>query len=166
MFIDVDEITRDRRDRARPGGMPDGLRLVIAAGVTALVAVQGSEVAMAKTLGPSWSEKGREAGRKLADAAKSLAEGGEGTTPFDSGKVSETLARHQEMLMGYPNVVAVSDGVCVEDDADTPRPCINVYVDRKVALEQLDQDARLPAELDGVPVQVIEAGEIGTLPMK
>jgi hypothetical protein len=160
------ETAQDRRHGARPGERPLGLRLVVAAGVSALVAVQASEVAMAKTLGPSWSEKDVAAGRKMADAAKALAEGVTGTTPFDSGQMSETLARYQDMLMAYPNVVAVSDGVCVQDDAEKPKACINVYVDRKLAPEQLDEDARLPAELDGVPVQVIEAGEIGTLPMK
>jgi hypothetical protein len=121
---------------------------------------------MAKTLGPSWSEKDVAAGRKIAEGAKALAEGGTGTTPFDSGQLSETLARYQDMLMAYPNVVAVSDGVCVQDDAEAPKACINVYVAHKIAPEELDEDARLPAELDGVPVQVIEAGEIGTLPMK
>lgn len=147
------ETVEDGSEKARRGGGPLGLSLVIVA-VSALIAAQVSEVALAKT------KKDPAAGREAAEAANAPGEGGVGATPFGSGQVSATLARHRDELMAHPNVVAVSDGVCAEDHTATPRPCINVYVDREIA------PGELPAELDGVPIQVVEAGKIDTLPMK
>ncbi len=41
--------------------------------------------------------------------------------------------------------------------------CITVYVDRKMPKGQLDDRDILPKEIEGIPVDVVEAGEIEAL---
>lgn len=128
------------------------------------------EAAMKPTLGPAWTPDDIAAENDAAEKWKTFASNtgdDTGGTPFGagSGKVTEVLARHEADLMAYPNVVAVSDGICKVGD-DAGKACINVYVSQKVASDALKADQRLPDQLDGVRVEVIEAGEIGTLPME
>ncbi|MGB3314442.1 MAG: hypothetical protein WBB85_08510 [Albidovulum sp.] len=123
---------------------------------------------MKRTLGPAWTADDIAAGENVAEKWKTFASntGDEtGGTPFGAGggKVAEVLARHEADLMAYPNVVAVSDGVCLTGD-DAGKACINVYVSQKVASDTLQADQHLPDQLDGVRVEVIEAGTIGILP--
>lgn len=125
---------------------------------------------MKRSLGPAWTAddiaSGELAAQKWATFASNTTDG-TGGTPFSGGsaKVTEVLSRHEADLMAYPNVVAVSDGICQAGD-EAGQACINVYVSQKVKPDDLQADQRLPERLDGVRVEVIEAGEIGTLPMK
>jgi hypothetical protein len=79
-------------------------------------------------------------------------------------KVSEVRARHEEELLRYPNVVGVATGVKSTGGRPTGEPCLVVYVEKKVAEEDLDRDQRLPAEVEGVPLDVVEVGRIEPLP--
>jgi hypothetical protein len=127
------------------------------------------EAAMKKSLGPIWSADDIAAGEQMAEKWKTYASGtGDDTaTPLGGGQgsVASVLAKHQDALMAYPNVVAVSDGICMSGDG-AGQACINVYVSRKIAADMLADTQKLPESLDGVRVEVIEAGEIGTLPME
>ena len=128
------------------------------------------EAAMKRTPGPAWTADDIAAGQEAAEKWKTFASNttdAAGGTPFAGGSasVSEVLSRHQADLMAYPNVVAVSDGICQAGEG-AGQACINVYVSQKVKPDTLKADQRLPEKLDGVRVEVIEAGEIGTLPMK
>lgn len=124
---------------------------------------------MKKTLGPDWSADDIAAGERFAEQWKTHAAsaGGAEEAPIGAGqaKVAEVLARHEAALLAYPHVVAVADGICREGEA-AGQPCIVVYVEKVLPPEELDEASRLPEELDGVRVEVVEAGEIGILPMK
>jgi hypothetical protein len=65
--------------------------------------------------------------------------------------------RHQAALLACPNVVGVAVGV--RDGA----PVVAVFVRRCVPRDQLAEHEVIPAELDGVRVDVVETGGFGTL---
>ncbi|CRK61605.1 hypothetical protein [Alloactinosynnema sp. L-07] len=81
----------------------------------------------------------------------------------DSARVAAVRARHEADLMGRANVVAVSEGSRVRGGVDTGQVCLVVYVARKVPRTELAASDVLPAELDGVPVDVRESGPIHAL---
>ncbi len=128
------------------------------------------EIEMKRTLVPVWSADEIAAGEGFADRWKTFAAsatGDGGAAPIGAGqaKVAEVLARHEARLMTYPGVVAVADGIC-QDGPTAGQPCITVFVAEKIDPETTTPEHRVPDQLDGVPVQVIVAGEIGILPRK
>ena len=60
-------------------------------------------------------------------------------------------------LRAYPNVTGVGVGLKVTGGRRTQRVAIRVYVRRKVPRTELTEADLLPAEIDGVPVDVVEA---------
>lgn len=68
--------------------------------------------------------------------------------------IGEVLRENREKLMSIPGVVGTAEGIC--DD----KPCIKVYVAEKTA----EIEKKIPASLDGYPVEVQETGEIQALP--
>jgi hypothetical protein len=77
------------------------------------------------------------------------------TGPFTIQEVIAVKRRHEDELMSRPNVVGVGVGlVGGTDDAQAGTPGIVVTVRR------VQPEGALPAELEGVPVQI---REIGTL---
>ena len=69
---------------------------------------------------------------------------------MSTGEVAAVLARHRSRLMAVPGVVGVAEG------ARGGRPCILVLVGHRTpALE-----AAVPAELEGVPVELCDTGPI------
>jgi len=71
--------------------------------------------------------------------------------PHDA--VSQVLARHTDRLMALPGVVGTAESRC------SGRPCIVVLLaHRTPELERL-----IPAELDGIPVELRETGTIRAL---
>lgn len=68
---------------------------------------------------------------------------------------------HEAFLLGHPNVVGVGVGFKRVGNQATPEVAIVVMVRAKVADAMLDSESLLPSELDGVPVDVQEVGEIG-----
>lgn len=68
--------------------------------------------------------------------------------------IEDVLAAHTDSLMAVEGVTGVGQGLCEE------RACIRVYVlARTPEVEQ-----RLPAEIDGYPVELVETGQIRPLP--
>lgn len=68
------------------------------------------------------------------------------------------LHRNESALLAKPNVLGVGIG---EDEAG--QHVVVVMVQRKVALELLAPQDRLPDEVDGVPVDVRPLGEVSAL---
>jgi hypothetical protein len=60
-------------------------------------------------------------------------------------------------LRAYPNVTGVGVGLEVTGGRRTQRVAIRVYVQRKVPRTELTDDDRLPDEIAGIPVDVVEA---------
>ncbi|WP_322801945.1 hypothetical protein [Thermoflexus sp.] len=83
---------------------------------------------------------------------------------------AETLARIQEVkrrreaeLLRKANVVAVGIGYRQRGGRSTDELCLVVSVRRKVPMEALAPEDRIPPEIDGVPVDVQEVGALRAL---
>lgn len=63
--------------------------------------------------------------------------------------IQEVLKEHTDALMAIEGVVGVGQGLCNDKD------CIKVFVVEKTA--ELEQ--KIPDELDGFPVEIVESGE-------
>ena len=75
----------------------------------------------------------------------------------------EVKRRHEADLLRKPNVVAVGVGFRTRGGQRTDEVSIVVSVKAKVADSQLRPGDRLPASLEGVPVDVVETGTIRAL---
>lgn len=75
----------------------------------------------------------------------------------------EVKRRHERELLRKANVVAVGIGHRARRGAQAKEVCIVVSVKKKVLLSQLKPQDIIPAEIENVPVDVIETGEIRAL---
>jgi hypothetical protein len=78
-------------------------------------------------------------------------------------RATEVKRRHENELMRKPNVVGVGIGYRTRGGVRTEEVCIVVSVKTKVPESQLKRGELIPASLDGVPVDVVETGEIRAL---
>lgn len=69
---------------------------------------------------------------------------------------------YESQLMAMANVVGVGIGFRTCQGVRTDDPALVVLVSRKLPPELLSPQERIPAELDGVPVDVQEVGRIYT----
>ena len=67
---------------------------------------------------------------------------------------------YQEMLMAKAHVVGVGIGFAQRRFSVTNELALVVMVDEKVPAEDLDPEDVIPTELDGVPVDVQQTGEL------
>lgn len=81
-----------------------------------------------------------------------------GLTPTE--QALDAKRRHQVELMSKANVVGVGVGFELKGGQKTDTVAVVVMVRRKLPLAQLAPQDVLPEELDGVPVDVQEVGEI------
>jgi len=79
---------------------------------------------------------------------------------IDLKRVKAVKATHEAELLRKANVVGVGIGFRQRGGRQTDEVCIVVSVHEKVPLDQLAPDDRIPAELEGVPVDVQEVGII------
>lgn len=77
-----------------------------------------------------------------------------------AAELSAVMARHESELLAYPNVVAVAPGVRTVKGKVTGEYCLVVYVSRKVSRSRLKKGEVLPRRIEGIPVDVVETGEI------
>ena len=68
---------------------------------------------------------------------------------------------HQDELMAKANVVGLGVGLRQQGGVHTDAVALVVMVRKKLPETQLAPGDRIPAEIDGVPVDVQEVGEIG-----
>ena len=68
--------------------------------------------------------------------------------------------RYESQLMAMANVVGVGIGFRTYQGVRTNEPALVVMVSRKIPPELLSPEERIPAEIDGVPVDVQEVGQI------
>jgi hypothetical protein len=71
-------------------------------------------------------------------------------------KVFEILKKHFNELRQYPNVLNANVGEEITKGKKTGRRAIVVFVSQKKPLSVLPEHDRLPDEVEGVPVDVIE----------
>ncbi len=73
------------------------------------------------------------------------------------------MHRHVGRLMGFPNVVSVGIGYRQRGGEETEELCISVGVSRKLTADELPAEGLLPEALEGVPLDVLETGEVKAL---
>lgn len=73
-------------------------------------------------------------------------------------KITDVQARYADTLMQKAHVVGVAIGLRKKADVYTDEFCLVVMVDQKVPLDALTPQDRIPAEIEGVPVDVQEMG--------
>src|SRR5262245_53286799 len=64
--------------------------------------------------------------------------------------------RHERELLAYPNVIMVGVGPARRRGTLTGEAAIVVTVRRKLAENELDENARLPRRIEEIPVDVVE----------
>jgi hypothetical protein len=75
-------------------------------------------------------------------------------------RASAAQAKYTDELMRKPNVVGVAVGLAKEGDQLTNDIALVVLVNKKVPLDQLAPEDRIPSRLDSVRVDVQEVGEL------
>jgi len=78
----------------------------------------------------------------------------------DLARVAQAKTAHQAALLAKPNVVGVGTGYRTVGKRLTDQICLVTLVRRKVPLAGLDPQARVPAEVGGVPTDVLEVGDL------
>lgn len=79
------------------------------------------------------------------------------------GDVARVRAAHERSLLTLPNVVGVAEGLRSRKGKPTNEQCIVVLVSRKKRKSALAAKERIPSQVDGVPVDVVEVGPIRAL---
>ncbi|HLF25972.1 MAG TPA: hypothetical protein VJG32_06525 [Anaerolineae bacterium] len=72
----------------------------------------------------------------------------------------EVKRRHEQELLRKPNVVAVGVGYGQRGGVPTDTVSIVVSVKHKLPMSQLKPGEAIPSAIEGVPVDVVETGEI------
>lgn len=75
-------------------------------------------------------------------------------------RVRAIKARYEKQLLARPGVVSVGVGLCQRDDAPNDEICIVVTVRNKLSIDNLSPDETLPEQIEGIPVDVRESGDI------
>lgn len=75
-------------------------------------------------------------------------------------------AEVEEGLVGFPNIVGSGLGVKQRDAATTETLCVKVYVREKLTAAQVAGESLIPEQIDGVPTDVEEVGDIAALSFK
>ena len=70
--------------------------------------------------------------------------------------VEQVLERRFKELRGLPNVLNVAAGTKIVGGKDTGKPCITLFVSRKVEARMLNLGEMVPLTVEGVATDVIE----------
>lgn len=83
------------------------------------------------------------------------------SSPMDRARAVKRT--HEAGLMALPNVVGVGIGLRQRGGQKTKEVALVVMVDRKVSADGLAPDEIIPDEIEGVPVDVQEVGQLRAL---
>jgi hypothetical protein len=81
----------------------------------------------------------------------------------ERAQVTEIKELYKQAILTKPNVVGVGTGYKVRGKQKTDELCVVTLVRQKIAKEGLAAEALVPQSLDGVPVDVIEVGDLRAL---
>src|SRR5262245_31579197 len=121
---------------------------------------------MKRRLEPNWgTEERRRAERQRLEWDRFFAErsAAPAMTTTEDAALADVQQRHQDKLLRYPNVVGVATGIRLRGGRPTGEPSLVVLVSRKLPATKLKPAQVLPRRLEGVPVDVVEAGDLKTL---
>src|SRR5215831_13115874 len=77
--------------------------------------------------------------------------------------IRDCIDRHSARLLKYPNVLEIRPGFKFTNGWITDQPAIVVVVAQKVPDARLSKNARLPKQIDGIPLDVAPATPIQQL---
>ena len=80
------------------------------------------------------------------------------THDFES--VAAAKRKYAEFLTSLPHVTGLGVGIKKTSDRETGELAIKVYVDRKVAAEELTEEERVPPRLDNIVTDVEVIGQL------
>lgn len=75
-------------------------------------------------------------------------------------RAAEIKERHKELLLSKANVIGVGVGIRQQEGEYTGEVALIVMVREKLPRAQISDKDLLPTELEGIPVDVQEVGEI------
>lgn len=78
-------------------------------------------------------------------------------------KIKQTLDKHADTIMTYPNVTAVGAGYKMKAGITTSEPAIVVWVTKKLPENQLPPNSIIPGAIEGIPTDVRKMGEATVL---
>lgn len=125
---------------------------------------------MKEELKPSWSKEQQAAGERVRQAWEEFFFPEKPPEqPLlgrpEEQRVASIQAGHEAELLRYPNVVGVGSGIQTKQGRPTGERCLVVLVERKIPRDKLGEGDILPSEIEGIPVDVVEAGKFEPLPM-
>jgi hypothetical protein len=83
--------------------------------------------------------------------------------PISVERVKEIRAKYEQELLSKPNVVGLGIGYLEMGGQMTDQVGLIVMVRRKVPLTQLSPQEVIPAQIEGIPTDVREVGEVRAL---
>jgi hypothetical protein len=83
-----------------------------------------------------------------------------GETQEITAKAQAAKQAHGAFLLSLPNVVGVGVGLRMRRGEPTGEVALVVMVKRKIPDTELAPDQLIPRELDGVPIDVLEVGDL------
>ena len=69
---------------------------------------------------------------------------------------------YEQELMAKPNVIGVGVGLKIKDGVQTDKTSLIILVSKKIPEIELSAEELLPEEVEGIPVDVLEVGQIKT----
>jgi hypothetical protein len=78
-------------------------------------------------------------------------------------EVKRVKAEYEKELMQRPGVVGIAIGYKLIKGKRTNQLCIICYVEKKRRIGELEARDIIPEEIEGIPVDVIESGQIQAL---
>ncbi|MFW9910792.1 MAG: hypothetical protein ACFFEF_19730 [Candidatus Thorarchaeota archaeon] len=78
-------------------------------------------------------------------------------------EVRRVKAEYERELMRKPGVVGIAIGYKLIRGKKTDQLCIICYVVKKKRIGELEERDVIPEEIEGVPVDVIESGQVRAL---
>jgi hypothetical protein len=115
-------------------------------------------------LAGQWTDEERAAGEQTASAWETFFQAAPEAAPAqpeaieEIARVTEIKDQHESALLARENVVGVATSLKVTGGQPTQQQSLTVFVERKLPLDQVPEESRVPEQLDGVPTDVVESG--------
>ncbi|MFC2169047.1 hypothetical protein ACFLRM_00570 [Acidobacteriota bacterium] len=75
-------------------------------------------------------------------------------------EIVKVKEKHKATLLSYPNVVGIAVGLRQRKGEYTGEKGIVVFVKKKKDISRLKPEEIIPADMDGIPIDVQESGEL------
>lgn len=74
--------------------------------------------------------------------------------------IQKVVKKYGQRLLLFCNVVGIGIGYKTQKNISTARPCIKVYVQKKIPKSRLPKKEIIPERLDNIETDVVEVGSI------